>query len=151
MYDDVWLVGWIESTLHERGKEETYDMFYCPRMKWLLLNIFKKSNLGSAIEQHCYFPSFLSRKLILYIFFYFTIKFKTTPLCQNLFFLEFPQEWFTEEYQLFGKSCHESSWVNPIPTGTELNQSIYSYHVTQAGRNRVKSHNLLSDFLVKTS
>ena len=28
--------------------------------------------------------------------------------------------------------------VNPIPTGHGLNQPIYSYHVTQAGRNRVK-------------
>ena len=26
----------------------------------------------------------------------------------------------------------------PIPTITGLNQSIYSYHMTQAGRNRVK-------------
>ena len=29
-------------------------------------------------------------------------------------------------------------FVNPIPTGNGLNQPIYSYHVTQAGRNRVK-------------
>ena len=29
---------------------------------------------------------------------------------------------------------------NPIPTGNGLNQPIYSYHVTQAGRNRVKIH-----------
>ena len=28
--------------------------------------------------------------------------------------------------------------VNPIPTSNGLNQPIYSYHVTQAGRNRVK-------------
>ena len=28
--------------------------------------------------------------------------------------------------------------LNPIPTSTGLNQTIYSYHVTQAGRNRVK-------------
>ena len=27
--------------------------------------------------------------------------------------------------------------LNPIATGNELNQPIYSYHVTQAGRNRV--------------
>ena len=27
--------------------------------------------------------------------------------------------------------------LNPIPTGHGLNQPIYSYHVTQAGRNRV--------------
>ena len=28
--------------------------------------------------------------------------------------------------------------VNPIPTDNGLNQPIYSYHMTQAGRNRVK-------------
>ena len=28
--------------------------------------------------------------------------------------------------------------LNPIPTGHGLNQPIYCYHVTQAGRNRVK-------------
>ena len=28
--------------------------------------------------------------------------------------------------------------LNPIPTGHGLNQPIYSYHVTQANRNRVK-------------
>ena len=26
--------------------------------------------------------------------------------------------------------------LNPIPTGNGLNQPIYSYHVTQAGKNR---------------
>ena len=29
--------------------------------------------------------------------------------------------------------------LNPIPTGNGLNQPIYSYHVTEAGRNRVKT------------
>ena len=33
---------------------------------------------------------------------------------------------------------YKSSYFNPIPTGTGLNQPLYSYHVTQAGRNRVK-------------
>ena len=28
--------------------------------------------------------------------------------------------------------------LNPIPTGTGVNQPIYSYHMTQVGRNRVK-------------
>jgi hypothetical protein len=28
-------------------------------------------------------------------------------------------------------------YFNPIPTGTGLNQPLYSYHMTQAGRNRV--------------
>ena len=48
------------------------------------------------------------------------------------------------------KQCVKSVWsficrgapawvLNPIPTGTGLNQPIYSYHVTQAGRNRVKN------------
>ena len=32
-------------------------------------------------------------------------------------------------------------YFNPIPTSNGLNQPIYSYHVTQAGRNRVKSVN----------
>jgi hypothetical protein len=31
---------------------------------------------------------------------------------------------------------------NPISTGTGLNQPLYSYHVTQAGRNRVKVSSL---------
>ena len=31
-------------------------------------------------------------------------------------------------------------FFNPIPTGHGLNQPIYSYHVTQAGRNRVNVH-----------
>ena len=30
-----------------------------------------------------------------------------------------------------------NSLLNPIPTGNRLNQPIYSYHVTQVGRNRV--------------
>ena len=29
---------------------------------------------------------------------------------------------------------------NPISTGTGLNQPLHSYHVTQAGRNRVKCY-----------
>ena len=41
------------------------------------------------------------------------------------------------------------SFFNPIPTGNGLNQSIYSYHVTQAGRNRVKpNHSALSELLL---
>ena len=28
--------------------------------------------------------------------------------------------------------------IDPIPTGNGLNQPIYSYHMTQAGRNMVK-------------
>ena len=31
-----------------------------------------------------------------------------------------------------------SNDINPIPFGNGLNQPTYSYHVTQAGRNRVK-------------
>ena len=45
----------------------------------------------------------------------------------------------------FSKNCANVTFarnvvciVNPIPTSTGLNQPIYSYHVTQAGRNRVK-------------
>jgi hypothetical protein len=33
--------------------------------------------------------------------------------------------------------CIDLKTFNPIPTGTGLNQPLYSYHVTQAGRNRV--------------
>ena len=29
-------------------------------------------------------------------------------------------------------------YLNPIPTGNRLNRPIYSYHVTQVVRNRVK-------------
>ena len=32
----------------------------------------------------------------------------------------------------------EGESINPIPSGAGLNQPMYSYHVTQAGRNRVK-------------
>ena len=42
-----------------------------------------------------------------------------------------------------GKNCNFSPlehWFNPIPTGTGLNQPLYSYHVTQAGRSRVKEY-----------
>ena len=34
----------------------------------------------------------------------------------------------------------------PIPTGNGLNQHIYSYHVTQAGRNRVKIKELSLEY-----
>ena len=39
-----------------------------------------------------------------------------------------------------GGSFQRDDWwpLNPIPTGNGLNQSIYSYHVKQAGRKRVK-------------
>ena len=40
---------------------------------------------------------------------------------------------------LLKKNPHKGmTTVNPIPTGTGLNQPIYSYHVTQPSRNRVK-------------
>ena len=35
-------------------------------------------------------------------------------------------------------NVQELSFLNHIPTGNGLNQHKYSYHVTQAGRNRVK-------------
>ena len=40
--------------------------------------------------------------------------------------------------------------LNPIPTGHGLNQPIYSYHVTQAGRNRDKSRSLFYIWNSKT-
>ena len=36
-------------------------------------------------------------------------------------------------------ACWSYRWFHLIPTGIWLNQPIYSYHVTQASRNRVKS------------
>ena len=39
---------------------------------------------------------------------------------------------FTKKRRLLDDS------LNPIPTGNGLNQPLYSYHLTQAGRNRTK-------------
>ena len=36
-------------------------------------------------------------------------------------------------------ASHSYDDLNPIPTGNGLNQPIYSYQVTQAGRNRYKN------------
>ena len=48
---------------------------------------------------------------------------------------------FKESFKIGVAFCFLRDTVNPIPTGHGLNQPIYSYHVTQAGRNRVKSVN----------
>ena len=45
---------------------------------------------------------------------------------------------FKESFKIGVAFCFLRDTLNPIPTGHGLNQPIYSYHVTQAGRNRVK-------------
>ena len=45
---------------------------------------------------------------------------------------------FYAPWYVFNLSDSDKFLFNPIPTGHGLNQPIYSYHVTQAGGNRVK-------------
>jgi hypothetical protein len=55
---------------------------------------------------------------------------------QNNIFLDFFKI-LIYSFLFISSDCHLMN-INPIPTGDGLNQPIYSYHVTQAGRNRIK-------------
>ena len=67
------------------------------------------------------------------------ITFKRTKHVQTVIVIILVQVWLNMimTLQKIDKTS-PSQLFNPIPTTNGLNQPIYSYHVTRAGRNRVK-------------